>query len=200
MVAHLRPALCAAVLAFSGSAFAGGPVHHRPPPHGVSLQAPKLHRPQTPIRSAPAAAQQGAVAPLPPAPAPVTPPLQSLPYWFGGYPYPATVVVAAPPPPAPRLVQPLSFHLADPSAVAIRLPSGRIAVRGVGGYRQRGHSMARPYAPPTIQIIGKASGQHMRGPVHLVHGVQPPKRLATSPQVIWLKQPAGGRGPLKSVE
>jgi hypothetical protein len=116
------------------------------------------------------------------------------------YAHPVTVVIAPPPPPpAPRPVQPLSFHLADPGAVAIRLPSGRIAVRGSGGFQSHGQAIAQPYAPPSILIVGQPSSQHMRGPVHLVHGVQPQKRLATSPQVIWLKQPAG-RGPLKPAE
>ncbi len=117
------------------------------------------------------------------------------------YAYPVTVVIApSPSPPPPPPVRPLSFHLADPAAVAVRLPSGRVAIGSSNVVLQPAGVAARPYAPPTIQIVGQASTRHMRGPVHLVHGVQPPKHLATDPRVIWLKEPSGGGGRLKPAE
>jgi hypothetical protein len=180
IVAALSPAIALAGPKTHGP---GGGPHLRPeaPPHAAGHSGPRSYRPTSPHRH-----RDG---------------LRRWPVYGVPYAYPVPVIVAAPPPPpAPRPVQPLSFNIADPSAVAIRLPSGRVAVRSAGGYWQRGHAAAQPYAPPVIHIIGQASGQHMRGPVHLVHGVQPPKRLATSPQVIWLKQPSGGRGPLKPAE
>ena len=92
--------------------------------------------------------------------------------------------------------EPSSFVPTDPRAVISELPSGRIfmgAPAGVFPARQRhGHQWSRedrirPYAPPSIQIIGDLPRKNMGKPVRLTHGTEVSKRFNTGPKVIWLK-------------
>jgi hypothetical protein len=121
-----------------------------------------------------------------------------------GYGYDGPAAVGAPAPtvdePLPRRVKPRSVVVLDPRIVVSRTPSGRIFIGHPVGPYGFDQQKAAPYAPPEIHIIGAASNRHMRGPIHLTHGVKPGSGMAMAPKVVWLKQPPRGQGPLKSAE
>jgi hypothetical protein len=91
--------------------------------------------------------------------------------------------------------EPSSFVPTDPRAVIAELPSGRIfmgAPARVYYPQQYGRKWSRtydtrPYAPPSIQIIGDLSRKHMSSPVRLTHGTPVSKRFDTGPKVVWIK-------------
>jgi hypothetical protein len=106
---------------------------------------------------------------------------------------------AAPEVALPRRVRPNGFNVLDPAAIVARSPSGRVVV--TSPHTALGSAAPpAPYAPPSIQIIGAASARHMRGPVHLTHGVAPTEELDTKPRVIWLKDGVPGASAVKGAE
>jgi hypothetical protein len=108
------------------------------------------------------------------------------------WPTPAVRIVNEPQPIPLRRVRPLSVSPADPNAVVSRTASGRVFIAPAPGayvatpeelayYRQ-----AKPYAPPSFQIIGAPSTRDMSGAVRLTYGVKPPASVPTGPKVVWL--------------
>jgi len=96
-------------------------------------------------------------------------------------------------PPAERRIRPLSVNPVDPGAVVARTPSGRTFIGPApGAYVASPDELAyytrkaRPYAPPSFQIVGAASSRHMERPVRLTYGVQPEEPLKLGPKVVWL--------------
>jgi hypothetical protein len=118
-----------------------------------------------------------------------------------GWPHSAPVEITGghhtPTAPHLRSVRPLSFNVIDPAAVVGRTRSGRVVVYGTS---LPATAASAPYAPPSVQIIGIAPSQHMRGRMHLTHGVAAPRGLDTAPRVIWLKDHGGEKGPFKDAE
>lgn len=163
-------------------------------PAGVSA-GNVLYRPapsvQTPVHVVPP--QIRPVRPLPRPPVPVP---------FGGFGYPQTVVIQpiVVQPAVPRPIRPLSFSPVDPQIVLSRTASGRVVatVPGAVVVPMPASAAVRPYAPPEFHVIGAPSTRHMRGPVKLSHGTTAPEGVQRGPRVIWLKEPEGGRGPLKA--
>jgi hypothetical protein len=100
----------------------------------------------------------------------------------------------------PRRVKPRSVVVLDPRVVVARTPSGRIFIGHPVEPNGVGLPGAAPYAPPEIHMVGAASRRHMRGPIRLTHGVQPPVGMATTPKVVWLKQPPTRGGAFKAAE
>jgi hypothetical protein len=83
--------------------------------------------------------------------------------------------------------EPSSFVPTDPRAVISELPSGRIFMGAPAGvhYPQqrskrwsRNDDSSRPYAPPSIQIIGDLPRRHMGSPVRLTQTVESVSTLA----------------------
>jgi hypothetical protein len=196
----LRPAIIAAAILAPAAAFAGSAIHHMPPKSGPP-----------PTASAP----QAGVRPARLSSIPVVRPSElgrphrhNRPRYgqFWGFPYaypPAvveTLVVPAAVEPALRRIRPRSFNVIDPAAIISRTPSGRVVVSSPGAYHGGFAPLSAPYAPPSFQFIGAASGRYMGRPVELKHGVAAPAGLPLNPKVVWLKEQPGVAKPLKSAE